>query len=136
MRYISKLDEFENFVERARKYGMLSSSFTGSRQPMMLLIEDLPVANGRIAQGRLLNCLQPLVKSVQIPTVILITDYSAADSADSGMRYWEELSSSLESVGACKVAVPQLYFSFLGEVGYGWGRLFSVQIINSLHYFC
>lgn len=103
---------------------------------MMLLIEDLPVANGRIAQGRLLNCLQPLVKSVQIPTVILITDYSAADSADSGMRYWEELSSSLESAGACKVAVPQLYFCFLGEEGYGLGRLFSVQIINSLHYFC
>ncbi|XP_019105634.2 cell cycle checkpoint protein RAD17 isoform X2 [Beta vulgaris subsp. vulgaris] len=116
MRYISKLDEFENFVERARKYGMLSSSFTGSRQPMMLLIEDLPVANGRIAQGRLLNCLQPLVKSVQIPTVILITDYSAADSADSSMRYWEELSSSLESAGACKMAFNPITVNSIKKV--------------------
>lgn len=102
--YISKLDEFENFVERARKYGMLTSSLNGSRLPIVLLVEDLPVANGRIAQGRLLSCLQLLVRSVKVPTVILITDYSAADSADAGMRYWEELSSSLESAGACKMA--------------------------------
>ncbi|XP_057544701.1 cell cycle checkpoint protein RAD17 isoform X2 [Amaranthus tricolor] len=110
MRYISKLDEFENFVERVRKYGMLSSSLTKPRQPMVLLIEDLPVANGRNAQGRLLNCLQLLVKSVKVPTVILITEYSASDSSDSAMRFWEEVSSSLESAGACKVAFPELSF--------------------------
>ncbi|KNA13837.1 hypothetical protein SOVF_112860 isoform B [Spinacia oleracea] len=114
--YISKLDEFENFVERVRKYGMLSSSLSGSRQPMVLLVEDLPVASGRIAQGRLLNCLQLLVKSVQVPTVILITDYSAGDSADAGMRHWEELSSSLESAGACKMAFNPITVNSIKKV--------------------
>lgn len=115
MHYISKLDEFENFVDRVRKYGMLSSSFTGSRQSV-LLIEDLPVANGRIAQRRLLNCLQTLVKSVQVPTVILITEYSAADYADTGMRLWEEILSSLESSGACKIAFNPITVNSIKKV--------------------
>lgn len=119
MRYTSKLDEFENFVERVRKYGVLSSSLTKPRQPMVLLIEDLPVANGRNAQGRLLNCLQLLVKLVKVPTVILITEYSASDSSDSAMRFWEEVSSSLESAGACKVAFPELsFFCWRGWAGF------------------
>lgn len=104
MRYVSKLDEFENFVDRVRKYGILSLSVTAPMPSLILLIEDLPVANGKIAQGRLLRCLQLLVKSVQVPTVVLITDYGGGDSADVNMRYWEELSSSLENAGACKVS--------------------------------
>ncbi|XP_074294497.1 cell cycle checkpoint protein RAD17-like [Silene latifolia] len=104
LRYISKLDEFENFVERVRKYGLLSSCLEASRPSMVLLIEDLPLANGKVAQGRLQRCLELLVRSVQIPTVICITEYSGADSADVSMRYWDEVSSAVESAGACKVA--------------------------------
>ncbi|KAK9670638.1 hypothetical protein RND81_13G214700 [Saponaria officinalis] len=104
LRYISKLDEFENFVERVRKYGVLSSFTNGSRPSMILLIEDLPLANGKVAQGRLHRCLQLLVRSVQIPTVILITEYSGVDYSDVSMRYWEEISSMIVSAGACKVA--------------------------------
>ncbi|CAO2831341.1 unnamed protein product [Amaranthus hypochondriacus] len=116
MRYTSKLDEFENFVERVRKYGVLSSSLTKPRQPMVLLIEDLPVANGRNAQGRLLNCLQLLVKLVKVPTVILITEYSASDSSDSAMRFWEEVSSSLESAGACKMSFNPITVNSIKKV--------------------
>ncbi|XP_021727601.1 cell cycle checkpoint protein RAD17-like [Chenopodium quinoa] len=116
VRYTSKLDEFEIFLERARKYGMLSSSLNRSRQPMVLLIEDLPVANGRVAQERLLGCLQLLVKSVQVPTLILITDYSVADSGDAGMRFWEELSSSLEGAGACKMAFNPITVNSIKKV--------------------
>ncbi|KAL2907177.1 Cell cycle checkpoint protein RAD17 [Bienertia sinuspersici] len=116
MRYTSKLDEFENFVERARKYGMLSSSLTELKQPMVLLIEDFPVAYGRIAQGRLCSSLQLLVKSVQVPTVILITDCSTADSADAGMRNWEELSLALETAGACKIAFNPITVNSIKKV--------------------
>ncbi|KAL9229617.1 hypothetical protein vseg_005065 [Gypsophila vaccaria] len=104
LRYISKLDEFENFVERVRKYGVLSSVIYESKPPMILLIEDIPVANGKVAQGRLSRCLQLLVRSVQIPTVILITEFNGSDNSDVNMRYWEEVSSTIESAGACKVA--------------------------------
>lgn len=116
MRYVSKLDEFENFVDRVRKYGILSLSVTGPMPSLILLIEDLPVANGKTAQGRLLRCLQLLVQSVQIPTVILITDYGGGDSADVNMRYWEELSSSLESAGACKVSFNPITVNSIKKV--------------------
>ncbi|PQM32951.1 cell cycle checkpoint protein RAD17 [Prunus yedoensis var. nudiflora] len=76
IRYMSKLDEFENFVERIRK----------------------------VAFGRLQNCLHLLVRSTRIPTAILITDYGKADSADHSTGYLEELQLSLENVGACKVS--------------------------------
>ncbi|XP_074296321.1 cell cycle checkpoint protein RAD17-like isoform X2 [Silene latifolia] len=80
------------------------NSNAGSRPSMVLLIEDLPLANGKVAQGRLQRCLELLVRSVQIPTVICITEYSGADSADVSMRYWDEVSSAVESAGACKVS--------------------------------
>nr|GEW19630.1 cell cycle checkpoint protein RAD17 [Tanacetum cinerariifolium] len=105
LRYISKLDEFENFVEKIRKYGLISSSLTGKAQkPVIILIDDLPVINGKISYSRLQRCLHLLVQSVSIPTVILITEYSKADTNDYTSRCWEELQTSLQSAGACKVA--------------------------------
>ncbi|RDX92318.1 Cell cycle checkpoint protein RAD17, partial [Mucuna pruriens] len=103
--YTSKLDEFESFVDRVRKYGLLLSSHTGESKPsIILLIDDLPLTNGKSAFGRLKNCLHLLVSSTQIPTAILFTDYGNADSADYNARCLDELKLSLESSGACKVA--------------------------------
>ncbi|XP_071703251.1 cell cycle checkpoint protein RAD17-like [Rutidosis leptorrhynchoides] len=105
MRYISKLDEFENFVEKIRKYGMISPSLTGEPQkPVIILIDDLPVINGKVSYARLKRSLHLLVQSVRIPTVILVTDYSTTDTADYMSRCWEELQTFLQSSGACKVA--------------------------------
>ncbi|KOM32196.1 hypothetical protein LR48_Vigan01g175200 [Vigna angularis] len=103
--YTSKLDEFESFVERVRKYGLLLTSYTGdSKPPIILLIDDLPMTNGKSAFGRLKNCLQLLVKSTQIPTAILLTDCGNADSVDYNARCLEELKLSLESSGASKTS--------------------------------
>lgn len=103
IRYLSKLDEFENFVERATKYGFIPSSFDGgSKKSVILLVDDLPVANGKVAYGRLNKCLHRLVQSALIPTVVLITIYSKPDSESSQMN-WEELQLSLQRAGACKV---------------------------------
>ncbi|XP_034682676.1 cell cycle checkpoint protein RAD17 isoform X4 [Vitis riparia] len=107
IRYTSKLDEFESFVERMRKYGLIPPSFAGeSKSSVILLIDDLPVTNGNASYRRLRNCLQLLAQSTQIPTAILITDYGKADSADNiaTARCLEELQLSLENAGACKIA--------------------------------
>lgn len=107
IRYTSKLDEFESFVERMRKYGLIPPSFAGeSKSSIILLIDDLPVTNGNASYRRLRNCLQLLAQSTQIPTAILITDYGKADSADNiaTARCLEELQLSLENAGACKIA--------------------------------
>ncbi|KAL6959912.1 hypothetical protein U1Q18_040062 [Sarracenia purpurea var. burkii] len=107
IRYMSKLDEFEDFVEKTRKYGLIPSSFNGGSQScIILLIDDLPVANGKVAYERLNRCLHLLVHSALVPTVILITDCSEADSSGnshSTPRNWEELKLSLQRAGACKV---------------------------------
>ncbi|KAK7845784.1 cell cycle checkpoint protein rad17 [Quercus suber] len=103
--YTSKLDEFEIFVERIRKYGLIpSSSAKEPKSSNILLIDDLPMANGKVAFGRLKKCLHLLVRSTRIPTAILLTDYGEADSADQTARCSEELKLYLESAGACKVA--------------------------------
>ncbi|CAL5366161.1 unnamed protein product [Camellia sinensis] len=105
MHYTSKLDEFENFVERIRKYGLIPSSFNGGSQTSnILLIDDLPLANGKVAYERLNRCLHLLVQSALIPTVILITECGKDDSSDHSPRNWEELQLSLQRAGACKVA--------------------------------
>ncbi|XP_010557618.1 PREDICTED: cell cycle checkpoint protein RAD17 isoform X3 [Tarenaya hassleriana] len=105
LQYTSKLDEFENFVERTRKYQLITSSGIGeSKSRAVLLIDDLPLTNGRLAFERLKNCLSLLVRSTQIPTVVLTTDYNKTDSADQTTRSMEDLQSSLEQAGACKVA--------------------------------
>ncbi|GAB2282854.1 hypothetical protein Dimus_017390 [Dionaea muscipula] len=103
IRYISKLDEFENFVEKAARYGLLPSTTNGSAS-VILLIDDLPVTTGRVAYHKLLRSLKLLSKSARVPTVILVTDYGRADSADTSIHRLEELSLSLEEDGAYKVA--------------------------------
>ncbi|XP_011078939.1 cell cycle checkpoint protein RAD17 [Sesamum indicum] len=103
MRYMSKLDEFESFVERVRKYGLVSSSFTKVSPSIILLIDDLPVVNGKVSYGRLQRCLHLLLQSIRLPTAILINDYSTYESVDQHSRYWEELQQSLQSAGAYKV---------------------------------
>lgn len=98
------MDEFETFVERIRKYGLLSTSFNGeSKSSFILLIDDLPVTNGKAAFGRLKDCLNLLVRTTQMPTAILVTDYGNADSADHNARCLEEIQLSLLRAGACKV---------------------------------
>lgn len=105
MQYVSKLDEFEFFVERIRKYGLVSPSFPGRPlSPVILLIDDLPLTFGRSAYTRLQNCLHLLVQSACSPTVILITDTDHSDSADDTARSFEELTSFLEKAGAHKVS--------------------------------
>ncbi|XP_042483455.1 cell cycle checkpoint protein RAD17 isoform X2 [Macadamia integrifolia] len=105
IQYMSKLDEFQSFVERIRKYPLLPLASTeGSKKPVILLVDDLPLTNGRVAYGRLSNCLHVLARSTHIPTVILITEYGKADTSDPTKLYWEELKSSLESAGASKVS--------------------------------
>ncbi|CAH9143168.1 unnamed protein product [Cuscuta epithymum] len=112
LRYMSKLDEFESFVERMRKYGILPSPVTARPlAPVVLLVDDLPVVNGKVTYERLKRCLTLLVQSVRIPTAMLFTDHSKADSTDFHMRYPEELLQSLESAGACKVTFNPITFN-------------------------
>ncbi|KAK9136487.1 hypothetical protein Syun_015817 [Stephania yunnanensis] len=107
--YTSKLDEFEIFVETIRKYPSLSFSCTGGPiSPCVLLIDDVPLTNERTALGRLCNSLHVLARSTVMPTVIIITDYSKAESADDKSHYFDVLQSSLESAGACKVTFNPL----------------------------
>ncbi|KAJ4843308.1 hypothetical protein Tsubulata_030216 [Turnera subulata] len=105
VQYISKLDEFINFTDKIRKYGLITSSHTSEpKGPVVLLIDDLPVLNGRVALERLQNCLLLLVRSTRTPTAIVLTDYGKMEPADSSGRYLEDLLLVLESAGACKVA--------------------------------
>lgn len=92
---------------------MIASSTTGElKARVVLLIDDLPLANGRHAFERLQNCLILLVRSTQMPTVILITDYDKTDSSDQTARSMEDVQSSLERAGALKVGFVEL-FAFL-----------------------
>lgn len=101
---MSKLDEFETFVNTVRKYPVLPSTHVnGLRKPIIMLIDDLPVTSGKVAHGRLCECLRALACSTQVPTVILVTEYSKDDSNDVRGGYMEELVSSLERSGAYKV---------------------------------
>lgn len=104
MRYTSKLDEFESFVEKTRKYGLVSSSLTQvSPSSVILLIDDLPVVNGKNACERLKKCLQLLLQSVRLPTTILINDYSRSESVGNYSHYCEELKLFLQNAGVFKV---------------------------------
>ncbi|GFQ05816.1 cell cycle checkpoint protein rad17 [Phtheirospermum japonicum] len=102
--YMSKLDEFESFVERIRKYGLVCSSLTRVYPlSVILLIDDLPVVNEKVSYGRLQRCLHLLVQSVRLPTAILINDSGRSESAEHHSRYWEELQLALQNAGVCKV---------------------------------
>lgn len=111
IQYMSKLDEFESFVERIRKYGLVSSSLTRvSPSSVVLLIDDLPMVNGKASFGRLQKCLYLLLQSVRLPTAILINDYGRSESAEQHSRYWEELQLSLQNAGAYKVVFLTLSY--------------------------
>lgn len=88
-----------------------SPSTGGAKGRVVLLIDDLPLANGRHAFERLQNCLLLLVRSTQMPTVVLITDYDKADSSDLTARSMEDLQSSLERAGALKVPLSNYFQS-------------------------
>ncbi|XP_016202958.1 cell cycle checkpoint protein RAD17 [Arachis ipaensis] len=131
VKYTSKLEEFETFVERIRKYGVMSASLTSESKPsVILLIDDLPLTNGKAAFGRLKDCLHLLVRSAQVPTAILFTDYGNTDSADPNARNLHELQLSLESSGACKVAFNPITTNSIKKV------LFRIHAITSLQFFC
>ncbi|KAL7132034.1 hypothetical protein ABFS83_12G045600 [Erythranthe nasuta] len=104
--YMSKLDEFESFVEKIRKYGLISSSSLTKVSPLsiILLIDDIPLVKGKVSYGRLQRCFHLLLQSVRLPTAILINEYGRSESAEHHSRYWEELQSSLQKAGACKVS--------------------------------
>ncbi|WCJ32685.1 Cell cycle checkpoint protein RAD17 [Euphorbia peplus] len=103
--YTSKLDEFVNYIEKIRKYGVIPSLLSPeANSPIILLIDDLPMANGSVAFGRLQSSLILLARSTQTPTIILLTENCKSESADQSARYLEELQLSLQSAGACKVS--------------------------------
>ncbi|XP_078442397.1 RADIATION SENSITIVE 17 isoform X2 [Wolffia australiana] len=115
--YVSKLDEFETFVDTVRRYPVLPSTNTnGLRKPIILLIDDLPVTNGTVGHRRLCECLRILACSALVPTVILVTEYSEDDS--NGIRGcpMEEILSTLERVGAHKVCFNQLTVNSIRKV--------------------
>lgn len=110
VQYKSKLDEFESAIEQFRLGKLISPSVFGeSRSRMIYVIDDLPMTNGKSAFERLRKCLILLVRSVRIPTAIVVTEFGNADSGDYTPRSSEELQSSLEAAGACKVTFLNKY---------------------------
>jgi cell cycle checkpoint protein len=48
------LEEFENFVEKIRKYSLLSLTSTETqRKLVIILIDDIPVSSGKASFARL-----------------------------------------------------------------------------------
>lgn len=104
LRYTSKLEEFETFVEKIRKYSMLCPTNTRSqRNLIIILIDDIPVTSGNVAFARLGKCLTGLIRSTQVPTVISLTHYHKSESNDTAMWNSEDLESLLQDAGAHKV---------------------------------
>ncbi|CAN6295815.1 unnamed protein product [Urochloa humidicola] len=105
LRYISKLEEFENFVEKIRKYGVLCpTSTTPQRKLIIILIDDIPVTSGNAAFARLGKCLTGLIRSTKVPTIISLTHYHKSESNDTAMWNSEDLESLLQGAGAHKIA--------------------------------
>ncbi|XP_020591851.1 cell cycle checkpoint protein RAD17 [Phalaenopsis equestris] len=117
LKYMSKLDEFEAFVEKMGKYSLLCPSNAGaSRKQAIVVIDDLPITNGRVAFGRLKKCLTTVSDSAQLPVVILITEYHKVGLGDNSTRHNEELVSFLERAGAHKVAFNPLTVNSIKKV--------------------
>ncbi|XP_052150173.1 cell cycle checkpoint protein RAD17 isoform X1 [Oryza glaberrima] len=103
--YISKLEEFENFVEKIRKYSLLSpTNFGSQRKHTIILIDDIPVTSGKVSFARLGKCLTGLIQSTQVPTVISLTQYHKSENNDTAMWNSEDLESLLQSAGAHKIS--------------------------------
>ncbi|KAJ3684532.1 hypothetical protein LUZ61_013696 [Rhynchospora tenuis] len=104
LRYMSKLEEFESFVETIRKYSLLSPTDTSeSKRPVIVLIDDIPITNGKMGLARLSRCLMGLTHCTKVPIVILITQCHKTDSGNGSSWYWEELEALIERTGAHKV---------------------------------
>jgi cell cycle checkpoint protein len=104
LRYISKLEEFENFVEKIRKYSLLCPTSTRcQRKFAIILIDDIPVTSGSVAFARLRKCLTGLIQSTQVPTVISLTHCHKSESNDTAMWNSDDLESLLQDAGAHKV---------------------------------
>ncbi|KAG0458723.1 hypothetical protein HPP92_021851 [Vanilla planifolia] len=117
LRYVSKLDEFESFVEKVGKYSLLfPNNFGLSKVPIIILIDDLPGTNGRAAFVKLKKCLMTLAHSSQLPTIISITEFSEIDLGKGSTSRYEELISILERAGAQKVAFNPLTVSSIKKV--------------------
>ncbi|WVZ56180.1 hypothetical protein U9M48_006750 [Paspalum notatum var. saurae] len=105
LRYISKLEEFENFVEKIRKYTVLCPTSTKSQRKLtIILIDDIPVTSGKVSFARLGKCLTGLIQSTQVPTVISLTHYHKSESNDTAMWNSEDIESLLQGAGAHKIA--------------------------------
>lgn len=106
-RYTSKLDEFEGFLENARKFPVLpvQSSLDSPSKVKVLLIEDLPHVNDAAQTQQLCSQLRLLVRSVSFITVVIMTDV-VEDSGGRNMRLWghREALQTLEGAGATKVS--------------------------------
>lgn len=106
-RYTSKLDEFETFVENARKFPVLPVESSGSfpRKVKVLLVEDLPQVNDADQTQQLCKLLQALVRSVCFITVVVMTDVVEDGERGRNLRMWglREAQQTLEATGATKV---------------------------------
>ncbi|KAK8944918.1 Cell cycle checkpoint protein RAD17 [Platanthera zijinensis] len=116
LRYMSKLDEFEAFTEKIGKYSLLCPSTGTSSKPNVILIDDLPVTNGRVSFGRLKKCLTTLTSSTQLPTIILITEFHTIEFGDNSTNHCEELVSLLQRCGAHKVAFNPITVNSIKKV--------------------
>ncbi|KAK3151012.1 hypothetical protein QOZ80_3AG0240540 [Eleusine coracana subsp. coracana] len=105
LRYISKLEEFENFVEKIRKYSLLCPTSARSQGKLaIILIDDIPVTSGSVAFARLAKCLTGLTRSTQVPTVISLTHYHKSESNDAATWNSNDLESLLQDAGAYKIS--------------------------------
>lgn len=157
--YISKLDEFEAFLDAIRKYPILnmgSSNATGkSRKAMLLLVDDLPTPNGREACQQLCEGLRTLALSAQFPTIVSITEFTESGDQGGPGRMIQDLELALEHGGATKIvfnpltsksimktltkiwtaeyhSLPPEWLSYISESSEGDLR----HAINSLQFYC
>ncbi|CAM0872225.1 unnamed protein product [Alopecurus aequalis] len=117
LQYVSKLEEFENFVEKIRKYSLLSLTSTGTQRKLsIVLIDDIPVSSGKASFARLGKCLTRLIQSTQIPTVISLTHYHKSEANDTSMWNSEELESLLHGAGAHKIGFNPVTISSIKKI--------------------
>ncbi|BBN05617.1 cell cycle checkpoint protein [Marchantia polymorpha subsp. ruderalis] len=121
--YMSKIDEFEVFIEKARKFVSLpTSSLSSSIRPQtkssgltklgaskkrtkLLLIDDLPNVHDKAHRQRLSRTLHGLAVSSRFPTVVVITDaIGIAEYQEDRKVVTSEIIQALERGGAKKVA--------------------------------
>ncbi|XP_078151983.1 RADIATION SENSITIVE 17 isoform X2 [Carex rostrata] len=117
LRYMSKLEEFENFLETIRKYSLLTPMVTAeSKKPVIVLIDDIPITNGKMGLARLSRCLMALTYSTKVPIVILITQCHKTEIGGGSSWYWEELEALIERAGAHKISFNPITVNSMKKV--------------------